>query len=435
MENSPDKAQAADQEEGFILLADDDPVNRQIISHLLLREGYEVIDAENGLEALQIMEMYDIDLVLTDIDMPEMNGFELLERLKGDEQLREIPVIVLSAMDELSNMVRCIDGGAEDFILKSLQPKLLKAKISASLERKRLRQRERAHLEQLRKEKEKSDRLFERLRSLKEEQDGDYFLTSLLLQPLSENRTDGGRVRVDFLTRQYKSFTFRKWHREIGGDMNIAHNLELSGRPCTVFLNGDAMGKSSQGAGGALVLGSVFSSIIQQAKNSPDTKELSPFEWIEATFRQLQLVFDSFDGAMLVSIVLGVVDEKSGDLWHINAEHPKLVLYRMGHAEFVPTPHIFRKLGSQMTDRKAMIACHRLEHRDILIAGSDGRDDIMLHMENGERVINEDENLFLKRVEESGGDLEKIRVSLERHGTLTDDLALGNVLERLHVGT
>lgn len=184
------------------------------------------------------------------------------------------------------------------------------------------------------------------VQSLKHQQDGDYFLTSLLLQPFNVNHAMHENVRVDFLLEQKKKFTFKQYEKEIGGDLNIANQIILNNRSYTVFLNADAMGKSMQGAGGALVLGSVFESIITRTQLLSEARNTYPERWIKNTFLELHKIFEGFDGSMLVSLVLGVVDNETGLLYFINAEHPWIVLYRDGIASFIENELMFRKLGT-----------------------------------------------------------------------------------------
>jgi CheY-like chemotaxis protein len=129
-----------------LLVVDDDPAQRQALSRLLERLGYEVAVAEDGRAALEIAEGRALDLVVTDIAMPELDGFELLRRLKSAERTRHIPVIMVSGVDDLQSVVRCIEQGAEDHITKPYEPVLLQARIRASLERKRMRDLELAYL-------------------------------------------------------------------------------------------------------------------------------------------------------------------------------------------------------------------------------------------------------------------------------------------------
>ena len=265
----------------------------------------------------------------------------------------------------------------------------------------------------------------DQVQRLKKQQDGDYFLTSLLVKPLSSNKADSPNVKVDFLLKQKKQFRFRRWNAEIGGDLCSSDRIDLNGEYYTVFLNADAMGKSIQGAGGTIVLGSVFESILSRTKISDAARRVYPERWLKNAFIEMHKVFESFDGSMLISLVMGLIHEQSGFLYYINAEHPFSVLYRNGQAEFIEKELLFRKIGFTGLSRGMHIQTFQLLPDDVLIAGSDGRDDLEISVsESGRRVINEDENQFRIIVEEGNADLEQIYRLLMASGELTDDLSL-----------
>ncbi|GAB4426225.1 MAG: hypothetical protein Fur0044_24260 [Anaerolineae bacterium] len=145
---------------GLLLVVDDNEMNRDMLSRRLLRQGHQVEMATNGREALAMIESHTFDLVLLDIMMPEMNGYEVLEYVKSDPLLRHIPVIMITAVDEIESVVRCIELGADDYLPKPFNPILLKARINASLEKKRLRDQQVAYTHQLDLEnRRKSDEL------------------------------------------------------------------------------------------------------------------------------------------------------------------------------------------------------------------------------------------------------------------------------------
>lgn len=122
-----------------ILVADDEPMLRTMLSRMLKKLGYEVVLAEHGRAALEMAQRERFDLILTDINMPELDGIELLRLLKSAEQTRDVPVIVISSQDDLSSVSRCIELGAEDHLSKPYEPMLLQARVRAALERKRMR--------------------------------------------------------------------------------------------------------------------------------------------------------------------------------------------------------------------------------------------------------------------------------------------------------
>lgn len=142
-----------------VLVVDDNENNRMLLSDQLEWQGYGVATAENGRRAIEMLQERPYDLVLLDIMMPEMNGYQVLEYLKNDPNLRYIPVIMISAVDDINSVVRCIEQGAEDYLPKPFNPILLKARISASLEKKHLRDQEQAYLKRIEEEREKSERL------------------------------------------------------------------------------------------------------------------------------------------------------------------------------------------------------------------------------------------------------------------------------------
>lgn len=128
-----------------ILIVDDNEVNRKLLNDMTLALGHKPVLAENGLSAMAHMKKELPDLVLLDILMPEMDGYEVLERMKSDDSTRHLPVIMISAVDQMESIVRCIEKGADDYIIKPFDSTLLKARIGASLEKKQLRDREEAY--------------------------------------------------------------------------------------------------------------------------------------------------------------------------------------------------------------------------------------------------------------------------------------------------
>lgn len=126
-----------------LLVIDDNKVNRMVLSRNLEQQGHIVETAENGKEGLEKIRTQSFDLVLLDIEMPEMDGFQVLEACLNDISLRQIPIIMTSAMEELDAVVKCVELGAEDYLTKPVNPILLRARVNASLEKKRLRDEQR----------------------------------------------------------------------------------------------------------------------------------------------------------------------------------------------------------------------------------------------------------------------------------------------------
>ena len=140
------------EERARILIVDDEPFNVDYLEQELEDLDCDTFSAHNGREALEQVGAEAPDVILLDIMMPEMDGFEVLAHLKADEALRDIPVIVISALDDMGNVVKGIEMGAEDYLPKPFDPVLLKARIGACLEKKRLRDREVRHLQRINQE-------------------------------------------------------------------------------------------------------------------------------------------------------------------------------------------------------------------------------------------------------------------------------------------
>lgn len=138
----------------LVLVVDDNEANRDVLSRRLKRQGLAVENAENGRQALELVRQQPFDLILLDIMMPEMNGYQVLEQLKADQSLQHIPVVMISAVDDIESVVRCIELGAEDYLFKPFNPVLLRARVGASLERKRLHDQERAYMKAVKQELE-----------------------------------------------------------------------------------------------------------------------------------------------------------------------------------------------------------------------------------------------------------------------------------------
>ncbi len=194
-----------------ILVVDDNAANRDVLARRLTREGHEVVTTANGASALELVATREFDLVLLDLIMPEMNGFDVLRRLKASEHTSHIPVIVISALDELDSVVRCIESGAEDYLTKPFNPVLLRARINASLEKKRLRDRERKFIQDLEQERQRSQSL----------------LLNILPQIVVDRMRDGEKVIADRIIDATILFCdlvgFTALSQELSADRTIAY--------------------------------------------------------------------------------------------------------------------------------------------------------------------------------------------------------------------
>ena len=134
--------------EAHLLVVDDNEMNRDVLARRLSRLGHQISLAVDGEEALSKIQAVSYDLVLLDIMMPKLSGYEVLERVKADPATRETPIIVISAIDELDSVVRCIEAGAEDYLFKPFNPVLLKARVTATLDKRRLQRAASANLDE-----------------------------------------------------------------------------------------------------------------------------------------------------------------------------------------------------------------------------------------------------------------------------------------------
>jgi adenylate cyclase len=133
-------------ESGSILVVDDDPINRRLLARALDALGHAVLTAADGREALEVIRNHEPDVVLLDIVMPEMDGVTVLERIKADPALRGVPVIMVSALEDVDGVIRCIELGAEDYLPKPFDPVLLRARVRAGLDKRRIQRLERARV-------------------------------------------------------------------------------------------------------------------------------------------------------------------------------------------------------------------------------------------------------------------------------------------------
>jgi adenylate cyclase len=169
------------QKQGDILVVDDLEENRELLSRRLSRLGYSVKLADNGARALEFVTANPVDVILLDIMMPGMDGFEVLQRLKNNPASYHIPVLMLSSADDIDTVVRCIQLGADDFLPKPFNTTLLMARLESSLSRKRLRDQETAFLKRLQAEQDTSERL----------------LLNILPKPIAERLKQGEKIIAD----------------------------------------------------------------------------------------------------------------------------------------------------------------------------------------------------------------------------------------------
>lgn len=275
------------------------------------------------------------------------------------------------------------------------------------------------------KHKDELELTYQEIKELKTQQDADYYLTTLLIQPLLYKKTETEYYKVNKYIEQKKKFEYKNYKKEIGGDYILVKGVQLRNRNYIFFINADAMGKSLQGGSGILVLGSLLYAILKRLEFRMEDQSKFPETWLKYLCIEIQELFESFQGSMMLSAVIGLIDIQTGILYFINAEHPYPVIYRKGKAFFIGEEYILRKFGMPKIFQETIkIQIYELQEQDVLLVGSDGKDDIEMELEDGTTKINEDETLFLKNVEESEAELSLIINNITKKGKLIDDLSL-----------
>ncbi|HSU56591.1 MAG TPA: SpoIIE family protein phosphatase [Candidatus Dormibacteraeota bacterium] len=276
---------------GSLLIVDDNEANRALLARHLRRQGYTVALADNGRQALEKLQARAFDLVLLDVIMPEMSGYEVLETMKQDSVLRHIPVIMISALDDLEMLARCIERGAEDYLSKPFDAVLLQARIGSSLERKRLHDQEQRTYRALVESQE-------RLQS--ELAEASAYVQSLLPAPLE------GEVSAQWRFQP---------SAELGGDIFGYH--WLAPNRLAIYL----VDVSGHGVGAALLSVSIFN--VLRAQSLRGTNFADP----AAVLNQLNQVFQMERHNNLVFTAwYGVLDCKQQTLTYASGGHPPAVL-------------------------------------------------------------------------------------------------------------
>ena len=279
-----------------ILIVDDEPFNVDYLEQELDDLGYQSLSASNGFEALQVVEDETPDLVLLDIMMPGMDGFEVLSRLKNNDTNRHIPVIVISAMSDMASIVRGIELGAEDYLPKPFDEVLLRARISSALEKKTLRDLEQSYLRSLEKELEI----------------GHQIQTGFLPDHLPER--DGWTLNAFFRPA-----------REVAGDFYDVFELP-DGK--LVILLGDVADK---GVGSALYM-ALYRSLLRSSLSNVMQIDDPVNKLIRAVVHTNDYVCTTHEMALFVTLFVSILDPVDGTLTYINAGHnPPLFLQPSGY--------------------------------------------------------------------------------------------------------
>ena len=288
-------------DEAALLLVDDNEDNRHTLARRLKREGYaNLVTANDGRQALDLLKAQHFDLVLLDIMMPELDGYQVLEQVKADAALRDIPVIMISALEEMESVIRCVELGAEDYLAKPFNPTLLRARVGASLEKKRLRDEVRASLTRLEEELESA-------RALQLSMLPSSFPAVSPAQPLQVH-------------------ALMDPAREVGGDL---YDFFYAPDGLFCFLVGDVSGKGAAAGMFMARTRSLVRMAVVELRPRLGQDERTPAHIVEAVNREL--CQDNSD-RMFVTLFLGFLDVKTGALTYINAGHP--------------LPHLLRTTGA-----------------------------------------------------------------------------------------
>jgi sigma-B regulation protein RsbU (phosphoserine phosphatase) len=282
---------------GSLLVVDDNEANRDMLSRRLQKEGFKVTLANDGREVLQRLRHETYDLVLLDIMMPEVDGYTTLQIIKADARIRHIPVIMISALDEMEAVVRCIEAGAEDYLPKPFDPTLLHARIGACLEKKYLRdQEQKTHAALVESQKHLATELSEAAQ----------YVRSLLPQPLDNELKSDWRFVPS---------------TELGGDAFGYHWLDENHFALYLL---DVCG---HGVGAALLSISVINVLRSQSLSQTDFREPSQ------VLRALNEAFPMENqNNMYFTIWYGVFDKRTRELNYASGGHPPAVLTREGTA-------------------------------------------------------------------------------------------------------
>ena len=325
MENSP-----------LILIVDDEPFNVDFLEQELDDLGYQTLSAQDGLKALEIVRTGTIDLVLLDIMMPLMDGFEVLTKMKADEVLQHIPVIVISAMSDMNSIVRGIELGAEDFLPKPFDEVLLQARIGSALEKKKLRDLEQTHLQSLEKELEIGHQI----------QTG--FLPEFL------PALPGWSLEVFF-----------KPAREVAGDFYDAFLLPDGN---LALILGDVADK---GVGSALFM-ALYRSLLRSGLNNRMLLDNPAEKLIRALTHTNEYVCGTHGDALFVTLFAAILDIDTGELAYINAGHNPPMWISSGKRDLLSTtgPALGIIPGIQLTAKSRVVL-----PGDRLFVFSDGLED------------------------------------------------------------
>jgi len=319
-----------------VLIVDDLEVNRELLARRVSRQGHEVGFAANGREALAVLRAGAWDLVLLDITMPELDGYQTLHAIKADAGLAGLPVIMVSAIEETDSVVRCIELGADDYLTKPFNPVVLRARVESSLNKKRLADQRQAALRALAREMEIGQRI----------QRG--FLPEVLPRP------PGWQFAAHCVPA-----------RHVGGDFYDALRLG-DGRIALAIAD-----VCDKGVGAALYM-ALFRSLLRASLLHAPAGDAA--EWMLAravSFTNDYIADEHSRDHMFASVFIGVLDPASGRLHYVNAGHEAPLVRRRDGSPLLRLPPQGPVLGL-VSGARHPVAAIDLDPGDCLLAYTDG---------------------------------------------------------------
>lgn len=262
---------------------------------------------------------------------------------------------------------------------------------------------------------------------LKKKRQADYYLLYNLFQFLKNFNYQSEIIAIEYYTQQYEKFKFKSIKFYLGGDFIFFNQIRLKNRNFTFFLNADAMGKSLLGLTGIIVLITIIYAVLKRTQNRSIEKERYPETWLKYTSLELEEVFSVFHGYMMISAVLGLLDEENGLLYLINFDHPKPILKRGNDYKFVESK-IYKKIGFPEEIQNFEITRIPVFYGDILFIGSDGKDEVLIH-----HTINQDETFALELLKESNGEIMTFIEKLNQRAKIIDDISMIKITYRNNV--
>jgi sigma-B regulation protein RsbU (phosphoserine phosphatase) len=338
---------------GKILVVDDNETNRDLLSRQIEAQGYQVATATNGQQVLEMIQTGEYDLILLDIIMPEMNGYQVLKSLR-DSRWRHIPVIMISALDQIDSVVKCIEMGAEDYLSKPFNPVLLRARIGACLEKKRLRDQEAHYLEQLAQANQEITNLNQRLQAENLRLSAELDITRRLQQMILPKEQELNQID------QLEIAGFMEPAEEVGGDYyDVLHD---NGRVKIGI--GDVTGHGLESG--------VLTIMVQTAvRTLMESEQRDPTKFLEILNRTIYKNIQRINSDKNLTFCL--IDYQEGKL-NLSGQHEEILVVRQGGlVERIDTIDLGFPIGLEETITDFVFSTQiSLNSGDVVVLYTDG---------------------------------------------------------------